>query len=453
MAAIPRTSVPCASTPTSPHRCVLGLSCPIEARLGIESPWERFRVGARHTPVLRAGVVHCRGGALASWQRNLVKSVGHILSKSIAVLRVSLISGLGILLKRRRRPVHQGSLRTDVEFSTPSYCDAAERIAAEALPCRVLAFYAVQGIPWPAEEASKHRAWCRAHAIVGRVWVCGGGINAQVSGTRGACENYARFAAARLQRSGEGAAPLLCKLDPVSEPTFPSLRVKAKKLVSIGPELVLDAARAPKDQGEELEPHEWAARMQELADGAPGRLLDIRNTYEWDLGRFAGAPRPPCEQMSKATPEAYGLSEADKDRPVMIYCTGGIRCEFFGAALRKRGFRHVFRLRGGVQHYGNTLERPEGWEGRLFVFDGRNSVPVGAKGQAPMRARCAACGAMNAEEFWNCANIACNRRLVTCRTCMLAAEQGCCCAACATAIQSSTQVGGTTVGGAAGLGA
>jgi len=327
----------------------------------------------------------------------------------------------------RARGIRERSAPADpgVTFSTPRYGSDEERLAAEALPCRVLALYVIGRVADPGAEASRHRAWCRKRSIVGRVWICKDGINVQVSGRTFECKAYASFVASRLATQ----QPLLCRLDPVPEPAFPRLRVKAKKLVSLAPGLEEDIDLA--DRGEDLEPVAWLEELRALSAGAPARLLDVRNTYEWELGRFSGAMRPATEEFAEATLESLGLTEADKDIPLLLYCTGGIRCEFVGAALRRRGFHHVRKLRGGIQHYGNALGA-EGWEGRLFVFDRRNTVPVGAQGEAAPGGRCGSCGEKCLEEFWNCANVDCNRRLVACRRCM-EANRGCCCAACARA--------------------
>ncbi|CAL1131802.1 unnamed protein product, partial [Cladocopium goreaui] len=109
------------------------------------------------------------------------------------------------------------------------------------------------------------------------------------------------------------------------------------------------------------------------------------------------------------------------------------------------GFKHVYKLKGGIQHYGNTIGS-EGWKGRLFVFDRRNSVPVG-EGAAKLQ-HCSMCGQSNpAEEFWNCANVDCNRCMVTCRSCLVGAN-GCCCKECREATRQLSKaiwkIGGTS---------
>jgi UPF0176 protein len=119
-----------------------------------------------------------------------------------------------------------------------------------------------------------------------------------------------------------------------------------------------------------------------------------------------------------------------KTTKVMMYCTGGIRCELYSALLKKEGFENVYQLQGGVIKYG--LEQgAEGWLGKLFVFDDRLSVPISDKEEAPIIAVCGHCSA-KVETYYNCANMDCNEFFLSCPTC---AEifQGCCCKECQTA--------------------
>jgi predicted sulfurtransferase len=180
------------------------------------------------------------------------------------------------------------------------------------------------------------------------VYICADGLNAQVSGTTASCEAYRAFAAAAFP-----GIQLLFKEDPVAEPAFPKLRVKHKALVP-GEAVDLNA------RGEDLEPERWAAMIaQGDGIGAPQpTILDVRNGYEWDVGHFEGAERPTLDEFAEFDAAAYGLPtdpEAKKSTPVMMYCTGGIRCEYFSAKLKAEGFEKVYKLQGGVQHYGNTM--------------------------------------------------------------------------------------------------
>jgi UPF0176 protein len=118
----------------------------------------------------------------------------------------------------------------------------------------------------------------------------------------------------------------------------------------------------------------------------------------------------------------------------MMYCTGGIRCEYFSARLKAQGFQKVYKLQGGIQHYGNSFaqlqQAPPHWEGSLFVFDRRNTVPLG--GAPPVVVgSCAHCGAPT-ETFVNCGNIDCNKLHLVCAKC-LPVTAGFCSVPCSTA--------------------
>ena len=217
-----------------------------------------------------------------------------------------------------------------------------------SLPYRVLAFYAIAPVAAPDEAVAEHRQYLLKHDMVGRVYICADGLNAQVSGAAASCEAYRAFAAAAFP-----GIQLLFKEDPVAEPAFPKLRVKHKALVP-GEAVDLNA------RGEDVEPERWAAMIaQGDGIGAPQpTILDVRNGYEWDVGHFEGAERPTLDEFAEFDAAAYGLPtdpEAKKSTPVMMYCTGGIRCEYFSAKLKAEGFEKVYKLQGGVQHYGNTM--------------------------------------------------------------------------------------------------
>jgi predicted sulfurtransferase len=217
-----------------------------------------------------------------------------------------------------------------------------------SLPYRVLAFYAIAPVAAPDDAVAEHRQYLLKHDMVGRVYICADGLNAQVSGTTASCEAYRAFAAAAFP-----GIQLFFKEDPVAEPAFPKLRVKHKALV---PGVAVDLNA----RGEDVEPERWAAMIaQGDGIGAPQpTILDVRNGYEWDVGHFEGAERPTLDEFAEFDAAAYGLPtdpEAKKSTPVMMYCTGGIRCEYFSAKLKAEGFEKVYKLQGGVQHYGNTM--------------------------------------------------------------------------------------------------
>jgi len=149
-------------------------------------------------------------------------------------------------------------------------------------------------------------------------------------------------------------------------------------------------------------------------------LLDVRNGYEWDVGRFKGAKRPQVTKFKHFSHIADELeSFHDKSNTsVLMYCTGGIRCEVFSSLMKSKGWQDVKQLEGGVLGY-STTEDTDQWEGNLFVFDDRLVVPidgkVGGSKDIPV-ARCIYCGVL-AEMCFNCNNKKCNKVFVSCLPC------------------------------------
>lgn len=173
--------------------------------------------------------------------------------------------------------------------------------------------------------------------------------------------------------------------------------------------------------GEHVSPKQWK-EMIEKKDGHI--LLDVRNDYEWKIGHFEGAELPPCETFRDFKEYADGLREkVDPTKtPVMMYCTGGIRCELYSSILKERGFDKVYQLDGGVINYG-LKEGSDHWLGKLFVFDDRLAVPISKK-EVPVIGKCQFCQKPN-DTYLNCANMDCNNLFLCCKDCMQE-YKGCC---------------------------
>ena len=109
-------------------------------------------------------------------------------------------------------------------------------------------------------------------------------------------------------------------------------------------------------------------------------LLDARNDYEFDLGHFRGAINPDIENFRDLPEWVRENKDLLKDKKIITYCTGGIRCEKFSGWLLKEGFEDVSQLGGGIVTYGQDPEvQGELWDGQLYVFDERIGVPVNQK--------------------------------------------------------------------------
>jgi UPF0176 protein len=350
------------------------------------------------------------------------------------------------------------------------------------LPHRVLAFYAIAPQSDPDMAVERHRAFLSQRGMVGRVYVSAEGLNAQVSGTTAHTAEYRAFIEAELADAG---VPLIFKVNPIEELAFPKLRVKHKSLVPVAPD---EAAPDLTRRGEDVSPEQWAAMLADRT--TPKHVLDVRNAYEWDVGHFEGAARPAGTNFADFDSSSFKLptdAASKAETPIMMYCTGGVRCEYFSARLRAEGFQKVYKLQGGVQAYGNAMAdaraeattasdapattardapaptasdapattdtSPKGaargeaggeaggeargeaggavphWRGSLFVFDRRNLVRFGDAASArEVLGRCAHCGAPT-ESFVNCGNIDCNALHLVCASC-LPRRRGFCSTAC-----------------------
>ena len=164
-------------------------------------------------------------------------------------------------------------------------------------------------------------------------------------------------------------------------------------------------------------------------------LLDVRNEYEWKLGRFEGAELPPCETFREFEAYADKLKDEKKpeNTPVMMYCTAGIRCEFYSSILKEKGFTNIYQLEGGIVNYG-LKEGSDHWLGKVFVFDDRLSVPI-AENETSVIGKCHHCG-QSSEAYYNCANMDCNELFLCCPKC-LHQYAGCCCTECQSAKRSA----------------
>ena len=253
----------------------------------------------------------------------------------------------------------------------------------------VLLYYKFVGIDDPVEFVRVHREFCASLGLKGRILVAKEGLNGTVGGSFEATEKYkahlradARFSDIEFKES-EG--------DPG---TFPKLVVKARKeIVTLGLELP-----AVTREGH-LTPEQW----KEEIERGEAVVLDVRNRYEYEIGRFKGAVPPPIEHF-RELPEAMPQYAHLKNKKVLMYCTGGIRCEKAAALFKREGFSDVYQLHGGIVSY---LQKYPGkhWEGECFVFDQRMTDSATVSGPCGV---CAHTGKPT-QHFENCLHDPCHK--------------------------------------------
>ena len=281
---------------------------------------------------------------------------------------------------------------------------------------KVIAFYCITPIENPKDEVVKHHDFFRTRDIRSRIYISEEGINGQMSASPEHAKKYMAWMHAdpRFQT-------ISFKLHEHPEHAFPKATVKVRKnLVAFGCPTNLA------QRGTHLSPTEWRKKLEEHDENT--LVLDVRNNYEWDVGHFEGAERPTCETARDFPSYTRKLAGEGKKGRVLMYCTGGIRCEYYSAHLLEAGFSEVYQLEGGVIQYGMD-EGAANWRGKLFVFDDRLVAPISDE-ETPSISHCRHCSS-STDVYYNCANTDCNELFLCCPDC-LHKFVGCCCEHCTT---------------------
>mgnify|MGYP002135729522 CR=1 FL=1 len=276
----------------------------------------------------------------------------------------------------------------------------------------MLAFYWIGELKDPKSEVVKHQEFFRDRDLKGRIYISEQGINGQMSGRIDHAKEYINWL-----HSDERFRDIPMKVHEYPEHAFPKATIKYRKQL-----VAIDCAVDLSQRGEHVSAKKWREMLEERDEKT--LLLDVRNDYEWKVGRFEGAELPALETFRQFPQYAKELKKScdPKKTKVMMYCTGGIRCEFYSAVMKQEGFEQVYQLEGGVIQYGLDEGRRH-WEGKLFVFDDRLVVPI-SKEEAPAIDKCTYCQ-VSSDVYYNCANMDCNELFVCCPSC-IKQHRGCC---------------------------
>lgn len=225
----------------------------------------------------------------------------------------------------------------------------------------VILFYKYVPVAEPETLAAEQRDLCSGLGLKGRVLIASEGINGTLAGPSAAIDRYIA-----VLHADPCFADVDFKVSHGDDQTFPKLVVKVRREI-----VTLGAGPLRPDQDNRLSPVEWKRMMEEDPNAV---VLDIRNRFESEAGKFENAVV--CEiETFRDLPGYVDQLEALKEKKVLMYCTGGIRCEKASALLRSRGFRDVFQLHGGIVTYQEQFGN-EHWQGECFVFDQRMTVRV-----------------------------------------------------------------------------
>jgi UPF0176 protein len=268
---------------------------------------------------------------------------------------------------------------------------------------QTLLYYRYSHLENAEEYAEEHLKFCKEIGLVGRVLIAEEGLNGTISGTAEQCKQYMDYVEADPRLTGVD-----WKIDEVDELSFSKMHVRFKpEIVNSGLGGVVNPLE---ETGIHLAPEEWK-KMKDQEDVV---VLDVRSNYEHNLGRFKNALTLDIDNFREFPEKVKELKEELKDKKVLTYCTGGIKCEKASAFLLKEGFKEVYQLHGGIIKYGKEVGG-EDFEGDCYVFDNRVHVPVNTVNPKVI-SRCANCGTITTRMV-NCANPHCNDHFVQCQSC------------------------------------
>lgn len=286
----------------------------------------------------------------------------------------------------------------------------------EPLKYRTLLYYCYTSIKNPDNFASVHLKFCNKLSLKGRIIVAAEGLNGTVSGLTAACEEY--MAALREQPMFGG---IEFKIDAVEKPSFSRMHCRHKpEIVHLGVANSIGIDPTVKT-GIHLEPAEFL----EFKNRDDVIILDVRSNYEHELGHFKNAIRLDLENFRDFPAKINELAQY-KDKTIVTYCTGGIKCEKASALLIHEGFEDVYQLKGGIIKYGKEIGGQD-FDGKCYVFDNRLAVDVNTVNPTVI-SRCKTCDKVSPRMI-NCANPKCNEHFLQCDECG-DKTGGCCSQAC-----------------------
>lgn len=298
-----------------------------------------------------------------------------------------------------------------------SQAELKKRLYEETIKRTTVSFYKYFFIEDPAKFRDELYKGLNALSVFGRIYVAHEGINAQVSMPE---DNFNAFRDYLYSTPELNNLRLNIAVDNDGK-SFWVLKIKVReKIVADG---INDPGFDMANRGKYVD----ASTFNKLTNDPDTIVVDMRNHYEYEVGHFENAIEIPSDTFREQLPMAAEMLNDSRDKNIIMYCTGGIRCEKASAYMLHRGFKNVFHLEGGIIHYANKVkeeELPNKFHGKNFVFDDR----LGERITDEVIAKCHQCGEP-ADTHTNCKNEACHLLFIQCSKC---AEKykGCCSEAC-----------------------
>lgn len=276
-----------------------------------------------------------------------------------------------------------------------------------------LSLYKYHQLADPKEFRDRLFAAWKALGVLGRIYVAKEGINAQLSVPQ---QNFAAFQTT-LDDTGFLKGVRLNFAIEDDGKSFFALKIQVKK------KIVADGLRDETFDASDCGVHLSAAAYNDLSEKPGTVIVDMRNHYESEVGHFRNAILPDVDTFKEALPVVEEMLKDKKDQHVIMYCTGGIRCEKASAWMKHRGFKHVYQVEGGIIEYARQV-KSQGLEnkfiGKNFVFDER----LGERISPEIISVCHQCG-KPCDTHTNCKNDGCHLLFIQCDACA-AKFAGCC---------------------------
>lgn len=292
------------------------------------------------------------------------------------------------------------------------------RMLAETEPRITISFYKYFNINDPHTFRDEMYVKFLELNVFGRIYIAQEGINAQISVPE---SNFEQFKETLYNFSTElDGLRLNIAIDDDGK-SFWVLKMKVRS------KIVADGIDDPNFNPSHIGTYLKAVQVNEMMERGDTIFVDMRNHYEYEVGHFENALEVPSDTFREQLPMAVEMLKDHRDKKIVMYCTGGIRCEKASAYLRHKGFENVYHVEGGVIEYARKAkqhELPLKFIGKNFVFDER----LGERITADIISNCHQCG-KPCDTHTNCNNDGCHLLFIQCDECK-AKYDGCCCENC-----------------------